>query len=417
MNSGLIQGSGWDQPRTLARRNLSDMAPKKLFIAHCGRDAAEVHALANELRLRGIIPWVDKQGGFQVGDHSEAEARRAIREDCFGLLVYASREVFDSEFVRDVELHEAKLVKARRPEFLLFAVPTGMDFATLQDLSYSEYGIDLSAYHSVSADAGSASESQRRVASEVMARFLSDSLKSGPPSIDLQFSTRELMPDGDHDLLRVDGTGLLGQDPCSETSWSRLTRGLRDVKTQFAALSGRPRLRVHGSKHLTGAFVLGRVFAQFDFDIRQTPDTYWRTDLVGEGAKSLELLVERNKTGPPIATLEIRSGIKNVRGGVDAFIRRSGVVPRLRLELGPKEPLPSVDNLLCREMADQVYGSLERALGEGEFLPREIHLFAAVPQTMMVMLGMAFRGTPPIVLYEWTGSSYCRAHQLDAGAL
>jgi len=393
------------------------VAPEKLFIAHSSRNAEEVHTLANELRLRGIVPWVDKKGGLKVGDHSEAEARRAIREDCFGLLLYASREVFDSAFVRDIELHEARLVKAQRPEFLLFAVPSGIDFRSLRTLSYSQYGIDLSAFHSVPIDSGSILESQGHVAAEVMARFLSDRLRHEVTSIDLQFSTRELMPDEPSDLLRIDGTALVGQDPCSQSGWTRLTRGLRDVKAQFAALSGRPRLRVHDSKHLTAAFILGRIFAQFNVEIRQTPVDYWRTDLAAGRASPFEVLVERSKEGAPILILEIRSGAKNVRGGVDAFIGSHGIVPRLRLRLSPKHKPLDVDNRLCRQMADQAYDSLERTLSEADFLSQEIHVFAAVPQTMMVMLGMAFRGIPPVVLYEWTGSSYCRSHRLDAGAL
>lgn len=329
------------------------MAPEKLFIAYSSRNAEEVHALADELRLRGIVPWVDKQGGLKVGDHSEAEACRAICEDCFGLLLYASRDVFDSAFVRDVELHEARLVKAQTPEFLLFAVPSEIDFGSLRKLSYSQYGIDLSVYHSVPVDSGSILESQGHVAAEVMVRFLSDRLRHEVSSIDLQFSTRELMPDEPNDLLRIDGTSLIGQDPCSESDWTRLTRALRDVKAQVAALSGRPRLRVHGSKHLTAAFIFGRVFAQFDIEIRQTPFDYWKTDLGADSASPFEVLVERNETGAPILFFEIRSGVKNVRGGVDAYIGSHDIAPRLRLQLSPKHRLLNVDNQICRQMADQ----------------------------------------------------------------
>lgn len=393
------------------------MAPKKLFIAHSSRNAPEVHALADELRLRGIVPWVDKQGGLKVGDHSEAEARRAIRDDCFGLLLYASREVFDSDFVRDVELHEARLVKAARPEFLLFAVPSGIDFEGLRALSQSQYGIDLSAYHSVPVATGPIPENQVHIAAKVMARFLSDRLKDHAASIDLQFSTRDLMRDGANDLLRVDGAALVGRDPCSERDWARVARALRDIKAQFSAVSGRPRLRVHGSKHLTAAFILGRVFAQYDVEIRQTPADYWRTNLVVDEASQLDVRVERNDAGAPILVLEVRTGAKNVRGGVDAFFGSHGIVPRLRLGLGPKHRAPHVDNLLCRQMADQAYVSLEKTLSEADFLPQEIHVFAAVPQTMMVMLGMAFRGIPPVVLYEWTGSEYCRSLRLEGGVL
>ena len=57
---------------------------KKLFLCHYSGEAEEISLLAEELMLRGIIPWVDKYGGYYLGDSSPEVARRAIREDCFG---------------------------------------------------------------------------------------------------------------------------------------------------------------------------------------------------------------------------------------------------------------------------------------------------------------------------------------------
>lgn len=395
---------------------MSAVPVKKLFIAHSSRNAEEVHALADELRLRGIVPWVDKQGGLKVGDHSEAEVRRAIREDCFGVLLYASRVAFDSAFVRDVELPEAQSVKTLDPDFLLLAIPVGIGFEELRVLSRSRYGIDLSVYNSVPVETAALPASLAHVASEVGARFLKDRLKRGVSRIDLQFSTRDLMPDEESDLLRIDGTRLVGKDPCSHTSWARVTSGLKDVKADFASLSGRPRLRIHGSKHLTGAFILGRVFAQSDIEIRQTPLDYWTTDMVAEKASPLGFVVDRSETGAPVLFLEVCSGIKNVRGGVDSLIRRQGIAPRLRLRLNPGQPL-LLDNRLCRQIADQTCDTLQYLMATADFLPEEVHIFAAVPQTMMVMLGKSLRGLPPVVLYEWRGSEYCPSCRLEAGVL
>jgi hypothetical protein len=40
---------------------------EELFLYHSSGDAPEIQVLAEELRLRGVAPWVDKEGGFQVG--------------------------------------------------------------------------------------------------------------------------------------------------------------------------------------------------------------------------------------------------------------------------------------------------------------------------------------------------------------
>ncbi len=120
---------------------------KKLFICHYSGDAAEVYALAQELRLRGVIPWVDKQGGFLIGDSSPDEARRAIQEDCFGLLLYATPEVFERPFIRDVEVPAGIQAVERSKDFVLFAVPRRLSFSDLSKQSLNYFGMDLSKYH------------------------------------------------------------------------------------------------------------------------------------------------------------------------------------------------------------------------------------------------------------------------------
>ena len=104
------------------------MNVEPLFLAHSSSDMKEVHLLADELRLRGIVPWVDKQDGFSVGDHAEDEARRNISECCWGFLLYATINAFESDFVRRVEIDEANRRKRQDGAFLLMAVPRGISF-------------------------------------------------------------------------------------------------------------------------------------------------------------------------------------------------------------------------------------------------------------------------------------------------
>jgi hypothetical protein len=64
---------------------------RSLFLSHQHDAAAEIAELAVELQVRGVVPWVDKRrGGFRVARESVTEARRVIREDCFGFLFYAT---------------------------------------------------------------------------------------------------------------------------------------------------------------------------------------------------------------------------------------------------------------------------------------------------------------------------------------
>ena len=141
---------------------------RKLFLSYHSDFADEVRELATELRLRGIVPWVDKDGGFRVGDESEAEARRAIREDCFGLLLYATETVFDRPFIRDVELDEARKVRAEDPAFVLFAMPRDLSFQELKTRSAEEFGINLSAFHGVPVHEATKAADWQKAASETL---------------------------------------------------------------------------------------------------------------------------------------------------------------------------------------------------------------------------------------------------------
>jgi len=116
---------------------------KKLFLCHYSGDIEEIRLLAKELMLRGIVPWVDKNGGYFIGDSSPEVARLAIREECFGLLFYATPKAFDRPFITQVELPEAIHMREKSPEFILVAVPRGMDFSELSAKSVKTLGIDL----------------------------------------------------------------------------------------------------------------------------------------------------------------------------------------------------------------------------------------------------------------------------------
>lgn len=392
------------------------MTVKRLYLAHHHTSAPEVHVLADELRVHGVAPWVDKEGGFKIGDHSPDEARRTIREDCFGLLLYATGPAFDSDFIRDIEISEALRQRERDENFTLFAVPRNMSFTDLRNLSIGKFGHDLSLFHTVAIPDGKEfAGSFRRVAVDVVERLLRRPAAARPTSLTLQFSTRELLPDAADDLLCINAIPLLGASIDEPSAWDRLLLGLRDIKACIAASLGRPRLCIHGSKHLTAAFMFGRVFAPFEMHIRQTPSAIWSTHAAVTESPLLAVdLAEASGTGPVF--VEIASGRKDIVTGVDAYIQKHGVKPAVRLQLYPQgRQALDLDNSLCLAMAKQAYTQLERIM-RGRLVDG-VHIFAAVPQAFMMMFGRMFSGMPVTHLYEWTGTDYVYACGVPAGPL
>ena len=187
------------------------------------------------------------------------------------------------------------------------------------------------------------------------------------------------------------------------------------MKKIIAKVCGRPRLSIHGSKHLSAAFAFGRVFAPSQMEIRQTPDAVWRTDVRASDDLPLSVIVRESDSVQHRLFVEVASGYKNISEGVDAFIASDGIHPRVRLAVHPLDGALVLDNSSCLAMMTRVYTEIERVLQQHRIL--EIHLFAAVPQSMMIALGQRFKGMPPVTVYEWDGSRYLPGCWVPGGVL
>lgn len=398
-------------------------ALEEIFLCHAGGDAPEIRMLAEELRLRGVAPWVDKDGGFRVGDESAGVAERVIGEECFGLLFYATSEAFGSDFIRQVEIGRAVRRKEEEASFVLFALPRRMGFGELSERSIEAFGVDLAAYSSRALEgAGEAAGEPLRprigaVAGEVLDKVLGRARGRVSGTFQMQFSTRELLADDPEDVLRVDAVGMLEEacDPSSlEEAWDRIHEGLLDVKRLVSRNLGRPRLRVHGSKHLTAAYVLGHVFPSTVCEIEiRTKRGYWSTDHEPAPGDLLKANISDGTVGSEKLYVEISTGDKSVREGVRRHVRRMGVNPFKFLRFTPRPALESasfMSNADACAIARQVRRELGRVVSDYGIL--EVHLFAAIPQDLAVIIGHNLNAMPPIHLYEHDGGEYRPSHVL-----
>jgi hypothetical protein len=388
---------------------------KQVFLCHAGEDAQEIRSLAEELKLRGVAPWVDKDGGFKVGDESAGEAERAIAEDCFGLLFYATPRAFESDFIRQVEVRRALRRREEDPSFALFAVPRGMGFGELSRRSINAFGVDLAAYSSraLESTGGEAGDSLHNglcaVADEVLDKVLALASETDlGGALRMQFSTRELLADEGGDVLRVDAVGLLEGAGPPPPAWARVHGGLLSVKRRISRRLGRPRLRVHGSKHLTAAFLLGFVFPSTVCEVEiRTKVGYWSTDHEPAGKDLMVSRVSDGTVGTGALYVEISTGDKIVRDGVSRHVSRTGMSPLKYLRFTPGPELGAahhMSNADARSISNQVRWELSRAVSD--YGVSEVHLFAAIPQALAVMLGHGFNAMPPIQLYEYEGGEY-----------
>jgi hypothetical protein len=398
------------------------LAVKKLFLCHPRSAAHEVHILAEALRLRGIVPWVDQQGGFRLGDAQIDTARRAIREDCFGLLLYATADAFDSSFIRRVEMAEALIAHDHNADFLLLALPRSMDFRELARISLAAYGFDLSGFASRSPTA--AGENAEWPVLEplfaVVAReWLPKALMQNAQTLGrlhFQFSTRDKLADEPGDVLCLDATGLFGQ-PSAVTdpeAWKRVHQGLRDVKESISQTFGRARLRVHGSKHLTAAFLLGYTFpsTSFELDIR-VKQGFWATDSHPAIGLPIATHLRGGSADSNVLHVEVNTLNHGVTAAVRRYVMRTGNSPfeSLRLTVSPAAYGGAMDNATAVAIAQRVRQEVARVVSQQPV--EEIHLFAAVPQALATMIGQLLNALPPVQLYEYHGQEYHPSYRLN----
>jgi SMODS-associated and fused to various effectors sensor domain len=385
---------------------------RKFFLCHDSLMAGEISQFAAQLRIRGLVPWVDKHGGFSVGDDARHEARRAILEDCSGFLFYATPAAFNSTFISRVEIPSAIEAKRLDPSFTLFAVPRRLTFDQLKVLSQRHFGEDLSIYHGSPIPRGAATPHLKRAANELLHRALSGVPALG--SLSMQFSTRDLLPDSPEDLLRIDGTSLFADNPARPGAWENVIEGLADCKNIIATRFGRPRICVHGSKHITAAFIFGRIFSRFPVDVVQAPGSVWHGD-AALGQPAFDVRYRRGAPDSADLILEIATAGKDPTLGVDALLNNDYGPKPHRLSLSPRSRVSKLDKNGCRAAVEQIYSEFEKVTRRVSITT--VQLFAAAPQTLMLQLGQRLQGAPAVKLYEWFEGRYVLSVLVPPGVL
>lgn len=393
---------------------------KRLFLCHFTHQDAEVTALAEELHLRGVPLWLDHEGSFGFGDNVQAETRRVIGDpdETFGLLLYATPEALTRDFINRIELHEAIRRKEKDGQFLLLAVPRRMSFDRLAQITLEKLGENLTLFKSQGIRDKDAEGIQSlplrpqfaEIANEVLQHCLKARRQAAEQDdiIGLNFCTRDHLPPSPDDALDIDATRLFGPAAPTAEAWPRLVAGLRDIKKELRATAAAPRLRIRGSKHLTAAFLIGRVFPPptvREILTQQGPDL-WSTACPAAG-QPFDIKVIDGDASSEAMFVEITATDKSVRDGVRDFMRKSKLTPFVSLRIepngGPRRGAVT-DNAAACAMALQVRAAI--ADGLAAYGAKEIHFFAAVPQGLATLIGHHLNATVPIQLYEHDGQDY-----------
>jgi len=396
------------------------MEPKQLFVSHFHEDDAYVDVLTRALRAHGIVPWVDHDRGLAVSDLTESEIQRAIRDECQGLLFFASGpQAFTRPVIRKTEIYEGRKRRDADPHFLLFAVPRGITFERMQQLSQTHFGYDLAQFNTMGiAPRGRQDAEYMRVANGILGGMVKRIAGTAPATLALRLSTTAFTPTPTPSLLHIDARKEMAADAVTPDHWRYLLQALQHVKGTLADAMPARRLALLGNYYLGAGFLFGRVFTMYEMDIEQTTDgvtASWRTDVPAR--QSPLIMTERSgDAGTRTAFIEISFIRDRVSGQLDRQLTAGRPQARpLRLQFQPAgEQRITLDAGACRAIVAQVY----EAVCARQARIDEIHLFAAMPQAFMVMLGKCFRALPPVTVYEFVNNqSYQPCLQIPGGHL
>lgn len=386
------------------------MSANLVFISYQHRDRRLASLLAQELQLRGVIPWVDKTpGGFAAGDPSEAAARRVIGEAASGFVLVLTKHTWCSDFIKTIEVPEALARLRRDPHFWGCVVSPEYGMGEISSTMREQWGADFTQFHGYSRNRRARESVQsfmNRVATEVLRKHLDTQAPANVDRIEISVSSFEPVPGSPDELLHLDVFHPLQGNPYHNGTWERFLEGMQDAKVEVARRYGRPRLLVNGSKHFTAAFLTGRVFNRFPLDIRQTPMEVWSSDGELIPMDQFQVTYLPGSHREHTLVVEVATGEKDIARGVDSLIGSGRLANGGRLQIRPNNGRVNVTDVIARSLAHHICSEIDKVTRNKR--TEQIHLFVAIPQALLMTLGTLFQGMPEVHVYEWTGTEYVK---------
>lgn len=373
------------------------------------KDYESVTALAQEMRMRGIVTFRDADD-FVHGDGMEER----IAEEIAAAHVYVpllSPESLKSIAVRELEFGPAQ---QRRADGQLSIVPVarrlGADRAAVSRKVWTALG------HSMDADWTGVYPGSGRLtgeqAAEVADAALDQALRRTAAARDLALTvaTRGSAPSTAGIL--VDATELFGGPVPrvgAAADWPRLLAGVRALQCALHARTTSRSLRVVPQCHLSAAFAVGFAFRR---------PTGWRLDVDSRGASTapgdasaaeLTCRADNGPVGAKTLVVQIDFGATSIESGVTRHLSR-GDQPRRRLRLnqsfGPYIPPDRLGDLALTAAYE-----IKRHYGDARC--DRVELFISAPAAFAVHLGSEMGAVGPVALHEHDGDSYVRVLEVQ----
>lgn len=371
------------------------MQPPKFFLSYSRKDLEDLGIIARTLMIHGIKTWqdIDSLGSGLT----EAEIRRAIQEDCGGLVFYSTDDSLKAPMIRNVELKvaEEKFLKDRNFHIVpIFKSGIEESNSALNDCLKTK----ISDFNGAIVKDNDILTAAQRAASLVLINL------SFPVKDFLSVGLVSYQKNSDDVALDLDFTPYFAESLPLEKTWnSEFVPAIISLKESL--LSKRStKLRLFSRAHLSFGFMLGYVFRDrtgFVLEVEQInkPNReMWSTQTKEEGNPlKIEYI--------PVTNFDSRNLIVNLNiissdgNSFSSYVQKSGLRYRAMIEVTP----PSYPFLISNGQAIAIARELVNKIKEahGTFNTNIVHLFAAVPFGLAVIVGHQLNACGRIQCYEF----------------
>jgi hypothetical protein len=374
--------------------------PPAFFLSYSRKDLDQVATIGRILRLYGIRTWQDING-LGVG-LSEDVIRAAIRNEISGLLFLSTEHSVSSAFIKSVELPEAEQRLKRDstfgivPVFLLSIEETDARLADCMTMRMSTFnGAKIAPSH----DSEAVSQAAHRAA-----EIIWQQLKLAPTDDVLLVGLTSKQPPSHAVAIDFDFTPFFQNRYPTPTEWNAEFPRALSIAKQKLVTSGAKTIRLYSFAHLSIGILFGFVFRDrtgLALEIEQTNKgiaaQIWKTS---EALADHAIQFREHPVSLGSRNLLVKINlVARDDASVVSYTSKAGLSYRAIMEA----EAPHYPYLLTNGQAAAVARTLAEKIKElhGQYGTNTVHLFAAIPLGLALMIGYNLNACGFVQCYEY----------------
>lgn len=393
--------------------------PATALLSYAREDAEEVKYLQLQLKVRGVRAWRDVTD-LPLGGATEDEIVHAIENVADAFVLYVTPHSLTSDFVWNIEIPVALKRRESDPHFNIVPVLKDVSYRQLQEQcaargyrSLTDFNTERLPDSSTAEADKTLKEKLRSVADRVLKATLLLRLRRAKadrtyePSLVLRtFKDIPPTPSLDLDLNWWDLFHDRDRLPPAEEWQDILFPALQDVKNALGEQPISRKLHMSLQAILPAAFALGYAFpapARYTL-LLETRDGAWSSAETADTSSPFHRVSYNGGGDKQIAVVEISIAQSTSRAATD-YLSESHLSYDQHISYslpdGPDHIKGVKDAADALAMAQQIGKDLRLLHSQGVM---HIHLFAAIPAALAVLLGHQFNALCPISLYQLAGN-------------